>query len=84
MAIDLDPLSKVYFNLNQAIRVGTRLYIPSMSPVADHGFLMKHKQGIISRGRRKCVGPPGLLPVDPSDSLAAGPKLIDLLKERIA
>jgi len=57
-------------------------------PVADHGFLTKPKQGIVSRGRRKRVGPPGLFPVDPSDSqavlTAAGPKLPDLLKERIA
>jgi len=57
-------------------------------PVADHGFLTKHKQGIVSRGRKKRVVPPGLLPVDPSDSqavlTAAGPKLPDLLKERIA
>jgi len=57
-------------------------------PVADNGFVTKHKLGIISRGRRKRVGPPGLLPVDHSDSqaalIAAQPKLPDLLKERVA
>ena len=59
-----------------------------MIPVADHGFLTKPKQGIVSRGRRKRVEPPGLFPVDSSDSqevlIAAGPKLPDLLKERTA
>lgn len=58
-------------------------------PVADNGFVTKQKQGVVSRGRRKRVGPPGLLPIDPSDShavlTAAGPKVSDhLLKERIA
>lgn len=31
-------------------------------PVADNGSLSKHKQGIVSRGRRKRVAPPGLVP----------------------
>jgi hypothetical protein len=56
-------------------------------PVADDGFVNKQKQGIVSRGRRKRMGPPGLLSIDPSASQAAlnaaGPKVPDLLKERI-
>jgi len=57
-------------------------------PVADNGFITKHRQGIIPRGRRKRVGPPGLLPIDPSDpqaipTAATGPKVPDLPKERI-
>jgi hypothetical protein len=58
-------------------------------PVADNGFITKHRQGIVSRGRRKRVGPPGLLPIDPSDSqavptAAAGLKVPDLPTERLA
>lgn len=55
-----------------------------MIPVADNGFVTKHRQGILSRGRRKRVGPPGLSPFDPSDSqavstaAAAGLKVSDL------
>jgi hypothetical protein len=56
-------------------------------PVADNGFVTKHKQGIVSRGRRKRVGPPGLSPIDPSDSRAvlsaARPKALDPVRERI-
>jgi len=60
----------------------------SVIPVADNGFITKHRQGIVSRGRRKRVGPPGLLPTDPSDSravptAAAGLKVPDLPTERI-
>ena len=56
-------------------------------PVVDNGFVTKQRQGIVSRGRRKRVGPPGLLPIDPSDSQAvpaatAGLKVPDLPKER--
>ena len=59
-----------------------------MIPVADNGFITKHRQGIVSRGRRKRVGPPGLLPIDPSDSqavptAATGLKVPDLPTERI-
>ena len=59
-----------------------------MIPVSDNGFVTKHRQGIVLRGRRKHVGPPGLLPIDPSDSqalpiAAAGLKAPDLPKERI-
>ena len=58
-------------------------------PVADNGFITKHRQGIVSRGRRKRVGPPGLLPINPSgsqavSSTAAGLKVPDLPTERIA
>ena len=57
-------------------------------PVADNGFITKHRQGTVSRGRRKRVGPPGLLPIDPSDSgavptAATGLKVPDLPTERI-
>ena len=58
-------------------------------PVADNGFITKHRQGIVSRGRRKRVGPPGLLPIDPSSSraeptvAAAELKVPDLSMERI-
>ena len=58
-------------------------------PVADNGFITKHRQGTVSRGRRKRVGPPGLLPIDPPDSpavptAAAGPKVPDFPTECIA
>ena len=58
-----------------------------MIPVADNGFITKHRQGIVSRGRKKRVGPPGLLPIDPSDSqavptTAAESKVPDLPTER--
>jgi hypothetical protein len=57
-------------------------------PVADNGFVTKHRQGIVTRGRRKCVGPPGLSPIDPSDSqtvtvVPAELKVPDLPTERI-
>jgi hypothetical protein len=57
-------------------------------PVADNGFITKHRPGIVSRGRRKRVGPPGLLSIDPSDSqaiptTATGLKVPDLPTERI-
>ena len=55
-------------------------------PVADNGFVTKHKQRVVSRGRRKLVGPPGLLPVDSSESQAVstapGSKVPDSPKER--
>ena len=57
-------------------------------PVADNGFINKHRLGIVSRGRRKRVGPPGLLSIDSLDSqavptAAAGLKDPDLPTERI-
>ncbi|KAF8815591.1 hypothetical protein BYT27DRAFT_7128762 [Phlegmacium glaucopus] len=61
-------------------------FVPSDSsdgnviPVADNGFVTKHKQRVVSRGRRKLVRPPGLLPVD---SLESRPQDLDSVKERI-
>ena len=57
-------------------------------PVADNGFATKHKQKVASRGRRKLVGSPGLLPVDPSEcqvvSTDSGLNVSDSIKEHIA
>jgi hypothetical protein len=55
---------------------------------ADNGFVAKHKEGVVSRGRRKRVKPPGLLPVNPSESRVmsppAVPKVPFPLKDRTA
>lgn len=57
-------------------------------PVADNGFVAKHKQRVVSRGRRKLVGPPGPMPIDPSMSQAVStiprPEFPDSFKERIS
>ena len=54
-------------------------------PTVDSHLVTKPKQGIVSRGRRKLVGPHGLLSMDSSTSqtVSTPPKVADPFQERI-